>query len=208
MPVERVVDAAVALVDEVGPDAFNMRLLAQSLQSSTATLYRHFAGKDEILVLVVDHVLGELSRHLPEPADTATWQDRLLAAAEAMFHTLKAHPGTAQLLARQIPLGPHGLAGRETAVGILLAGGFPPDLAARTYAAIGHYVIGFAIQMRAGEPPEHQDIGEFFRSLDPTRHPATVRTAPFLPYSLDEEFRFGLRLMVDGLARLLTDPAR
>jgi AcrR family transcriptional regulator len=204
VPIDRIVVAALELVDEVGPGEFSMRLLARRLRSSTATLYRHFVGKDEILVHVVDHVLGEVPRHLPELTPTATWQQRLVAAAEALFATLKDHPKAVSLFVDQIPLGRHGLAGREIAVGILLAGGFPPEIAARAYTAVGHYVIGFAVQLRAdgtADPEDNQDIREFCRSLDPARYPATVSSAPYLPNSLDEEFRFGLQLIVDGLSR-------
>ena len=205
MPIERVIEAAVELVDEVGPDNFSMRQLAQRLRSSTATLYRHFAGKDEILVHVVDHVLGEVGRHLPDLADTSTWQEQLVASADALFRTLQEHPKVAPLFAHHIPLGPSGLAGREAVIGILLAGGFPPEIAARAYTAVGHYVIGFAIQLGADgtSGPGDRDVREIYRSLDPARYPATVSSAPFLPSSLDDEFRFGLQLIVDGLAKHL-----
>jgi hypothetical protein len=35
-----------------------------------------------------------------------------------------------------------------------------------------------------------------------------VASAPYLPSSLDEEFRFGLQLIVDGLAQQLPHPAK
>jgi AcrR family transcriptional regulator len=209
MPLDRVIEAAVELVDEVGPGEFSMRVLARRLRSSTATLYRHFAGKDEILVHVADHVLGEVPRHVPDLADTATWEERLVASAEALFSTLKEHPNVVSLFDDQVPLGPRALAGREAAIGVMLAGGFPPEVAARAYTAVVHYVIGFAGQLRVGDttgPEENLDIREFFRSLDPARYPATLASAPFLPSSVDDEFRFGLQLIVDGLARHLTDP--
>jgi AcrR family transcriptional regulator len=213
MPVDRVIAAAVELVDEVGPGEFSMRLLAQRLQSSTATLYRHFAGKDEIFVHVVEHLLGEVPRHLPGFANTPTWQERLVASAEALFHTLKEHPKVAPLFGDQVPLGPRALAGREAAIAILLAGGFTAEVAARAYTAVGHYVVGFAIQLPHGgtsDEEENRDLREFYRTLDATRYPATAASAPYLPSSLDDEFRFGLRLIVDGLARQLpsADPAR
>jgi len=211
MPIGRIVAVAVELVDEVGPGQFSMRLLAQRLRSSTATLYRHFTSKEEILVHVVDHVLGEVSQHLPEIAVESTWQEQLVAIADALFQTLKEHPKVVSLFDNHVPLGPRGLAGREAAIGILLANGFPPQIAARAYTAVGHYVIGFAGQLSVDDTTgqaEDQDLGAFYRSLDPARYPATVASAPFLPSSLDEEFRFGLRLIVDGLAQQLTHPAK
>lgn len=209
MSMDHIIATAVGLVDEVGPDEFSMRTLAQRLGSSTATLYRHFTSKDEILVHVVDHVLGELPQRLTAIRETSTWQERLLAAAEALFQMLKQHPRVVALLGNHVPLGPHGLAARETAVGILLSSGFPPDLAARAYTTVAHYVIGFASQLSgqdADSPEDNQDIHEFYRALDPDRYPATVASAPFLPRSLDEEFQFGLRLILDGLTNHLPHP--
>ena len=180
-----------------------MRLLAQRLRSSTATLYRNFAGKDEIFVHVVERVLGEVPRHLPDLAGTSTWQERLVANAEALFRTLKEHPKAAALFGDQVPLGPRALAGREAAIGSLVAGGFSAEMAARAYTAVGHYVVGFAIQLAAGDTSaeENQHLREFYGALDPAQYPATVTSAPFLPTSLDDEFRFGLQLIIDGLAR-------
>src|SRR5437870_1511107 len=72
---ERIVGVALEIVDEVGTDAFSMRLLADRLGSGTATLYRHLAGKDELMVYVVDRILGEVD--IESDADTlssTTWQ--------------------------------------------------------------------------------------------------------------------------------------
>ncbi|NVL31978.1 helix-turn-helix transcriptional regulator [Pseudomonas syringae pv. actinidiae] len=70
MSVERIIATALETVDEVGAQAFNMRMLAERLGSGTATLYRHFASKDEILIYVVDSVLGECTDQ-PEVAEHA-----------------------------------------------------------------------------------------------------------------------------------------
>jgi len=209
MPMDHVVVAALELIDEVGPGEFSMRLLAQRLQSSTATLYRHFTGKDEIFVHVVDHVLGEVPQHLPRLPGNSTWQERLLSSAEALFETLKRHPKAVSLFGDQIPLGPRALAGREAAIGVLISGGFPPEAAARAYTSVARYVLGSAIQLRAESiagPEENQEIREFYRSLDPARYPATAASATFLPTSLDDEFRFGLHLIVDGLTTQFIEP--
>jgi AcrR family transcriptional regulator len=76
LDVGRIITVAPKIVDEVGVQAFSLRMLADALESGTATLYRHFASKDELMAYVVDRV----------------------------------------------------------------------DLAARAFAALGHYVVGFAVQ--------------------------------------------------------------
>jgi TetR/AcrR family transcriptional regulator, tetracycline repressor protein len=57
---ERIVAAAVELVDAEGANALSMRMLAQHLDSGTATLYRHFANRAELVARVTDHVFGEV----------------------------------------------------------------------------------------------------------------------------------------------------
>ena len=199
---ERIVVAALRIIDEAGPRALSMRLLAQRLDSGTATLYRHFRSKDEILAYVVDHVLGEVGSGLDEPAG-ATWQEGAAVAAGALYRTLAAHPNAIPLLVSQIPLGPNGSANRERAIGGLLAYGFPIGLATRAYTAIAHYVLGFAIQQHAPGVPTAGDARRFrdhFGALDPETYPATIAAARDLTsVTREEEFDFGLRLVLDGL---------
>ncbi len=50
---ERIVAAAVALVDEAGPDALTMRAVADRLGAGAMSLYRHVTSRDELLDLVL-----------------------------------------------------------------------------------------------------------------------------------------------------------
>jgi hypothetical protein len=122
-----------------------------------------------------------------------------------MFRTLRQHPRVVPLFDDQVPLGPRSLAAREAALGTMLASGFPPEGAARAFATVGHYIIGFAGQMAGDSAASGQEIREFFGSLDPARFPATAVAGPHLPSSPEDEFRFGLQLIVDGLAKYLAD---
>jgi len=210
---ERIVGAALEIVDEVGAD-FSMRLLADRLGSGTATLYRHFAGKDELMVYVVDRILGEVD--IETDADTldgATWQQAIARGASAFSEVLQNHPNVLPLLVSQVPVGPNALLNRERIVAVLLACGFPLDLAAHAYTAVAHYVVGFALQQHGAGTPQQADavkLRDFYRALDANTYPATVAAADELTsVPLDEEFRFGLQLVLDGieLARKGAAPA-
>jgi len=87
-------------------------------------------------------------------------------------------------------------------VAVLLACGFRLDLAARAYAAVAHYVVGFALQQHAPGAPQPEDaakLRDFYRALDAETYPATVAAADELTsVPLSEEFRFGLQLVLDG----------
>jgi uncharacterized membrane protein (DUF4010 family) len=134
-----------------------------------------------------------------------SWQEALQAVATTMFDALSRHGNVAPLLAGQVPIGPNAMAVRELCIAVLLDNGFPPQLAARAYATVARYVLGFAIQLGA-QPMAGQPDGEgasaVFRASDPSMFPATAAVAGSLPVSLKDEFAFGLELLVRGLDRL------
>lgn len=202
--VGRIVDVALKLVDEVGVQALTLRMLADALDSGTATLYRHFAGKDELLAYVVDRILGEV-KVTPESIDGLTWREAVEVGAQAFYDTLRRHPNALPLLVAQVPVGPNGLANRERILRLLQGFGFPVALAARAFTAMGHYVVGFAIQQHGpGSPLSEGDphLVDYYRALDPKTYPATTAAADDLTnVPLQEEFRFGLDLLLDGLER-------
>lgn len=202
--VGRIVDMALKLVDEVGVQALTLRMLADALDSGTATLYRHFAGKDELLAHVADRVLGEVPVPTEVP-DGLSWREAVERGADAFYRTVRRHPNVLPLLVAQVPVGPHGLVNRERTLSLLLSYGFPVELAARALTAIGHYVIGFAIQQHGPGAPRPEDevlLRDYYRSLDAATYPATTAAADDLTgVPLEEEFRFGLGLVLDGLEK-------
>ena len=179
-----------------------MRMLAERLGSGTAMLYRHVASKAEILAYVVDRVLGELGRDETD-ATGLTWQQVCTRGADGFYRLLSAHPNVVPLVVSQVPVGPNGLRLRERLIAVLLSSGFPPRLAARAYTTIAHYVIGFASQQRAAGAPESAesvDLLRFYHDLDAKLYPATIKVAEYLPgASADDEFHFGLNLVISGL---------
>ena len=201
---ERIIATAVELLDTEGIAGLSMRSLADRLGSGTATLYRHVDGKDELLALVVDQVLGELTAVVPEL--DASWQDAVRLGATGLFATLTRHPGVVTLLVSHAPVGPNGMRVREQGLAVLLAAGFAPQLAARAYTVVAHYVVGFAIQQSV-DAADSYDAGELrslYQRLDPKIFPATRATARHVPgTSIKAEFDFGLDLILDGLTQLL-----
>jgi AcrR family transcriptional regulator len=199
---DRIIDAALRLVDEVGVQALTLRMLADALDSGTATLYRHFGGKDELLAHVVDRIFGEV-RVPPEAVAGLPWREALTVGAKAFHEVLCRHPHALPLLVAQVPVGPRGLLNRERVLTLLLAYGFSVGLAARAFTAVGHYVVGFAIQQHgpgAARPEDRLQLRDYYRSLDPAVYPATTAAAEELTgMSSHEEFQFGLDLVLDGL---------
>jgi AcrR family transcriptional regulator len=201
LDVQRTIEVALQFVDEAGPEMLSMRRLAERLHSGTATLYRHFRSREEILVLVVDWMLAKM----PEEANSSTGPDWRVACARqstALYHLLQHHPRVVPLLVAQVPVGPNARRLRERALQVFLDGGFPPALAARAYSAIMNYVLGAAHRISDGGPLlQAQQLRAFYRGMASTDFSATNAVAEVLPMvSEEEEFMFGLELLLEGLA--------
>lgn len=202
VPLEHIVATALRIVDEEGADALSMRTLAERMESSTRTLYRHLANRAELIAHVVDHVFSEVELTDEELAAMG-WQRACQTLAQAMFDALGRHGNVARLLVEHVPVGPNALAQRERGLAVLLDNGFPPPLAARAYATLARYVLGFAIQAnRAPGHTDEADLSALFHGLDPAVFPATVAVAGSVPVPLEEEFAFGLELVLNGLGQL------
>src|ERR1043165_9154368 len=66
----QVVQAALALLDDVGLEALTMRALSERLGVKAASLYRHVRHKDELLQLLADEINGEI----PLTRSTGDWR--------------------------------------------------------------------------------------------------------------------------------------
>jgi AcrR family transcriptional regulator len=201
LPLDRILTVALELVDEHGADALSMRSLAQRLGSGTATLYRHFANRSELVAMMVDRMLGEVGLDA-ETVTRLSWQQACTSFAQRMFDALGRHGNVATLLIGHVPMGPNALAQRELILSVLLDNGFPPVVAAHAYVTLARYVLGFGIQLSGSATDRDAELAAAFHELDPSRYPATVAVADELPVPLDEEFAYGLRLIVTGLEQL------
>src|ERR671924_1614136 len=77
---ERVVEAALELVDAEGPDALTMRRLGRSLGVEAMSLYEYTSGKDELVVAVMERLLEELELPTEGHPD---WKERIRGVVEA-----------------------------------------------------------------------------------------------------------------------------
>jgi AcrR family transcriptional regulator len=199
LPLDRIIATATRILDEEGADALSMRNLAQRLDSGTATLYRHFTGRAHLVAEVVDGVLAEA--HVDdETLRGMPWQQACEALAHSLFDVFRRHPNVAALLVEQIPIGPNAMAQREQTIALLLESGFEPSLAAQACATVARFVLGFATQLSA--PSSTADGDEVWQTLDPRTFPATASVADHLPVPLEQEFAFGLELIINGLSQV------
>lgn len=100
---DAVLDAAIEIAEADGLAALSMRGLAQTLGLGAMTLYTYVPGRDELVVLMVDHVLGR-SHRAPHSDDA---RRRLENVAESAYAELSAHPWLLEADGLRAWLGPH-----------------------------------------------------------------------------------------------------
>jgi AcrR family transcriptional regulator len=108
--VDAVVDAAIALADELGLGAVSIRRVAQRVGSSPMSLYTYLPGKGELLDLMLDTVYLRMERPL---TSGRPWRERLSVVAETNRALYEAHPWAASVSTLRPPLGPGQMAKYE-----------------------------------------------------------------------------------------------
>ncbi len=205
---DRIVEVAVALVDEAGPDALTMRAVARRLGAGTMSLYRHVSGREELLDLVLQALAGEIS----PPAATGDWRADLTAIAREIRAGLLRRPHLTVLLSSRSGRGGAELPALDRALGVLRSAGFGRRGAVMANHALGNYVAGAALWEAIGlagssgdqRETERQRVIEMVEALPPDVFPGLAWVGPkIVAGSLDERFEFGLSCLLDGFeARL------
>ena len=190
LTVERIVDEAIDLVDAEGLDALTVRALTARLGTSSATLYRHVASVEELRVLVIDRVLGDIE--LPDPDRSG--RDRTMQLAIEFRRVLLEHPGVVPALRAAPLLGPNALRSAANGLANLVDAGYPPAVATQGYLAIVDYILGSAFFDTAGVVDRRTDHGV---GLEPSFF--TAQRAAVDGVTADDVFRFAITALLDGL---------
>jgi AcrR family transcriptional regulator len=200
---ERIVAAAVALLDEHGVAGLSMRKLAEVLNVHATSLYWHVPHRDDLLDLALDAVFADVAlpaRHSAEwRADVAAFMDEWRAA-------LLRHPWSGPLAGSRPLLGPNALARSEFVFAALVSGGFTGDDLTAAAGAVSNYVIGtvaaevpWKVASRADEEGARSALISRLRGAAET-HPTLAAHPPALRADWDRHYARGRDFLLDGLA--------
>ncbi|MGA5821899.1 TetR/AcrR family transcriptional regulator C-terminal domain-containing protein [Kitasatospora sp. NPDC094028] len=193
---ERIVAAALRLIDEEGLDALSTRRLAAGLSVSGPSLYNHFATKDEILDAVVDTVIGEVDLSM-FGTDGPAWPQALRDWARSYRAALAAHPNIVPVLAQGPGRRPNALRLADAVFGHLVDAGWPRGQATRIGALMRYFVTGSALASFAAGFPA--DAGVYDAADYP--HLGEAHRLAGHGGRVDEgAFETGLEALLDGLA--------
>ncbi|WP_033287961.1 TetR/AcrR family transcriptional regulator [Amycolatopsis jejuensis] len=204
---ERIVEAAVELLDAVGERGLTFRVLTERLATGPGAIYWYVANKGELLVAATEAVVADA---LAEPKGSPREQTH--AVALGLFAAIDAHPWLAtQLLLQQSgnPGGPvtprilESLGRRVRALGV------PERHWFTATSVLMHYVLGAAAQNAANSQVTEPDANraeflaataEAWEKLDPVGYETTRAMAGQMREHDDrEQFLAGIDLVLAGI---------
>jgi AcrR family transcriptional regulator len=203
---ERIVDAAIALLDAEGENGLTFRALATRLSTGPGAIYWHVANKSELLVAASDAVVA---RAMGEVVACAAPNEAIRRIAVSLFEAIDAHPWVGAQLFRA-PAATAMLQIFERIGRHVQALGVPGDAQFTSASALVSYVIGVSGQNaangrllgpRADRATFLEATSARWGELDAREYPFTRSVATRLREHDDRaEFLAGIDLILAGIA--------
>jgi AcrR family transcriptional regulator len=201
---DRILRAALALVDEGGLESLTMRKLGQKLGFEAMSLYNHVANKDDVLDGILDLVLDETE----VPSPTGDWDAAIRTSAVSVHEALRRHPwACAPLMSARVR--PARLRYIDSLLGRLRGAGFSAETTYTAYHVLDAHILGFSL-WQAGhsyDAARASDIeATFERMIPPAEYPYLHEHGRqhFTegPHREVSAFEFGLDLILEGLKKI------
>ncbi|MFC3997576.1 TetR/AcrR family transcriptional regulator [Nocardiopsis sediminis] len=207
---ERIVAAAVGLLDAEGVEGVSMRRLAARLDAGTMSLYEYVASKEDLLDLALDAALAEL-----DPVEAGEpWRAALTRHLSQSRHVMRRHPWITALVGTRPLLGPNALARSESVHAAVAGAGFTGAGLAAAVGALSSYVHGFVTtenmwRARMRDAAGEGDLRRRTRAHLADRaelYPVLARHARPEDADFDAGFTAGLEIVLDGIEARLGRP--
>ncbi len=203
--VDRIVDAALQIIEAEGFDALTMRRVAAALQASPGALYAHVRDKAELDDLMIGELCSRVTLPVPDPAQ---WKAQAIDVCQQLRDQYLRYP---EIWRATLAAAPHSLDTlriNEGLLAILLAGGVPLQSAAWAIDAAFLYVGAYSVMSLRrhtdmdtdGRVVDRAEIIERLGMLPADRFPITVAHARELSSGEGHDrFDFTLGLLFGGL---------
>ncbi|MCP9208639.1 TetR/AcrR family transcriptional regulator [Streptomyces sp. NEAU-Y11] len=198
-----IVDCALRLIGEHGPEALSVRRLGSALGCDPSAVYRYFRNTDDLLLAVADRIIGDsMEGFVPGP----DWVASLREMAHRVRNGYLAHPRAAALASYRVTRRENEFHAVETGVGILLRAGFEPARALRLYLAFVDTVLGHAaldaatLALPAAQREADGRASTLaYRSVDATAYPILATVRAELDVLAESSFEDALDLVLSAL---------
>ncbi|MFZ1880188.1 MAG: TetR/AcrR family transcriptional regulator C-terminal domain-containing protein [Gaiellaceae bacterium] len=202
---DRILRAALELVDESGIESLTMRRLGQKLGFEAMSLYNHVANKDDVLDGILDLVLDESE----PPAPVGEWDAAIRTSAISVHDALRRHPWACPLLMSPAHVRPARLRYMDALLGRLREAGFSAEATYHAYHVLDGHILGFSL-WETSHSYTSEEVSNFVENFALA---IPVETYPHLhehaqqhfsegPHREGSAFELGLDLILDGLKKL------
>ncbi|MFF3112904.1 TetR/AcrR family transcriptional regulator [Kitasatospora sp. NPDC057904] len=172
------VAAGRRVIERDGIDALTMRAVAAELGTAAASLYRHVADRDTLLLAVLEEIAAGLPVDVPGAEPTARLLRRLLGAHDYMA----GHAWVLHVLIRGELVAENALPFNDACLADLLAAGLPPARAASAFRSCWQLVLGELLSEHPVSPPRRPNQrAAAFAAADPQALPALARVHAEVP---------------------------
>jgi AcrR family transcriptional regulator len=205
---QRIVEAAVEILDADGEDALTFRALAARLATGSGAIYWHVADKQELFAAAADHVIAGVASHAGKAREP---RKAIRTLALGVFDAIGAHPWVGGQLSRDpwqyaVLRILEGVGGQVQRLGIPEQAQFNAATALLSFilGLAGQYAAGARLFMRGMDRAAFLgDVAARWMQLDPAAHPFVRQVAAQLPGHNDrEQFLAGIDLILAGIDTL------
>jgi AcrR family transcriptional regulator len=202
---DRILRAALELVDEGGLEALTMRRLGKALGFEAMSLYNHVANKEDVIDGMLELVLAE--SELPTAA--GDWVSAVRASAVSVHDALRRHRWAARVLLAYGRVRPTRLRYMESLLSRLREGGLSAELTYVAYHVLDAHIFGFSL-WEASHTFTEAEVAQMAETFE---HVITADAYPYLrehgeqhaaegPHHEVNAFELGLDLILDGLEKM------
>jgi TetR/AcrR family transcriptional regulator, tetracycline repressor protein len=201
---DKVVDAALALIDKMGADAVTMRGVAEAVGVTPMALYNHFSSKRDLLSAIAENVIStaQFDGH------HAKWRDQVRHCFEVLRKLCLQHPGLPRLLEFEGAAPASVFAPMEVTVRALHEAGLDDVDSVRTYFLLTGFTLAQAAYQTRPIPdlePSEKNRTERIAGRD---YRATERLELPAIWDFDASFAFGISLILNGVAATVSKSKR
>ncbi|MFF5783887.1 TetR/AcrR family transcriptional regulator [Streptomyces sp. NPDC012693] len=216
---ERIVTAAMRMLDEEGLSGLSMRKLATELGVTAMSLYWYVDTKDDIIEYAIDTAYGEIDLAAVDAA--GGWRERTRVLALDYRRMLVRHPWMSPCAGQYLNIGPHAIAVGGKIQEAVKDTGLPLDRQPSAMSAVFQFVYGYGtiqsqFQRRAAEAGMSQDdfYGEsikafrddpaFLEALEPMAEILDERASHGSVSQIwDRDFDYALDVLIAGIETMV-----
>ena len=202
-----IVQAALAVLDELGMDGLTVRAVAGRLGVQAPALYWHVKSKQELLDEMATELWRRVSDEMLALHPETSWRERLTAYAAIVRRALLSHRDGAKMFSGMYLTDVAVLQRQEPMFAQMIVEGFMLADVVRAYCLLYSFTLGFCIEEQAvafatASGDDRYSLAPRAERLDAERYPLVVESGPQIFCDSDTRFADLVEVIVESVERM------